>query len=87
MTSADHDTLQVCHTAGRTGSFSISEDAHARARGNGHSPADLRHALGQATWCERSEGPDGRWTVRGPSLDGTEVILSIVLTSGTLSVV
>jgi hypothetical protein len=87
MPPADLETLQVCHAAGRTGSFSISEEAHARARCNGHSPADLRHALGEATWCQRNAGSDGRWSVRGPSLDGTEVILDVVLTSGTLSVV
>jgi hypothetical protein len=28
-----------------------------------------------------------RWIVRGPSLDGTEVTLAVVLANGTLSVV
>jgi hypothetical protein len=76
--------LDLCRSAGRVGAFSISEQAHTRAREQGHSPADLRHALAQATSCEPTEG---RWTVRGPSLDGTEVTLTIVLANGTLSVI
>ncbi len=84
MPTADQETLEACRSAGRTGSFSISEHAHARARALGHSPADLRHALAQATRCAPAEG---RWTVIGPSLDGTEVTLSVVLAGGTLSVV
>jgi len=87
MSPAEQETLEFCYAAGRTGSFSISEQAHARARALGHSPADLRHALSQATSCGRAEGPDGRWIVRGPSLDGTEITLNVVLASGTLSVV
>jgi hypothetical protein len=84
MPTPAEEVLAACHTAGRVGAFSISEQAHNRARGQGHSPADLRHALAQATSCEPSEA---RWTVRGPSLDGTEVTFSIVLANGTLSVV
>jgi hypothetical protein len=83
----EQETLEACYEAGRTGAFSISEDAHARARALGYSPADVRHALGQAVRCARASGPDGRWTVDGPSLDGSVLTLSIVLVGGTLSVV
>jgi hypothetical protein len=78
------EVLGACHSAGRMGTFSISEQAHARARGEGHSSADLRHALAQASSCELTEA---RWMVRGPSLDGTEVTFGIVLANGALSVV
>jgi hypothetical protein len=84
MPTPAEDVLSACHAAGRMGAFSISEQAHNRARGQGFSPADLRHALAQATSCEPSEA---RWTVRGPSLDGKEITLSVVLSNGTLSVV
>jgi hypothetical protein len=84
MPTPAEEVLGACHSAGRVGTFSISEQAHNRARGQGHSPADLRHALAQATSCELTET---RWIVRGPSLDGTEVTLAVVLANGTLSVV
>jgi hypothetical protein len=83
MLSSD-ELLRACHSAGRSGSFSIREQAHARAWAQGHSPADVRHALAEATSCELA---DDRWTVRGPSLDGTELTLSVVLAGRTLSVV
>lgn len=87
MSNGDQETLEACYAAGRTGTFSISESAHARARALGHSPADVRHALSQATRCERADGLDKHWIVCGPSLDGSEITLNIVLTAGTLSVV
>jgi hypothetical protein len=86
MPSGDREMLEACYEAGRTGAFSISERAHARARSLGHSPADLRHALTNASRCAPADG-NGRWTVHGPSLDGTEMALNIVLTGGMLSVV
>jgi hypothetical protein len=84
MPTPAEEILAACRSAGRTGTFSISEQAHARARQEGHSPADLRHALARAASCALAEA---RWIVRGPSLDGTEVTLSVVLSNGTLSVV
>jgi len=87
MPIGDRETLEACYEAGRTGSFSISEHAHARARAEGHSPADLRHALSNASRCARIDGQEGRWLIHGPSLDGTEVTLNVVLAGDTLSVV
>jgi hypothetical protein len=84
MPSPSEEVLEACRAAGRMGTFSISESAHARAREQGYSPADLRHALAQATSCKPSAP---RWTVCGPSLDGTEVTLSVVVANGALSVV
>lgn len=83
MLTAD-EVLRLCRACGRSGGFSVSEDAHDRAREKGHSPADLMHALAHATQCTHDAG---RWTVRGPSLDGTEIALSVVLGAGALSVV
>lgn len=78
------EVLRTCHTEGRAGTFSISEQAHERARSQGHSPGDLRHALGRATRCALQ---DGRWLVAGPSLDGTEISMAVVIAGGSLSVI
>jgi hypothetical protein len=88
--STGEGTLEACYAAGRSGTFSISEHAHSRVRALGHSPADVRHALTHATRCERAgraDGDDRQWTVHGPSLDGSEITLNVVLTAGSLSVV
>jgi hypothetical protein len=82
--STPEDILAACRSSGKAGRFSVSEQAQNRAGMEGHSPADLRHALAEAIRCELA---DGRWIVRGPSLDGTQVTLSVVLEGGTLSVV
>jgi hypothetical protein len=83
MLTAD-EVLRSARACGKSGAFSISAYAHARARGQGHSQADLVHALAHATCCEPG---DGRWAVEGPSLDGTTITLFVVLDAGTLSVV
>ncbi len=84
------DVLRQCQACGRTGTFSISEHAHARSRIQGHSRADLVHALTHAARCQpvdEGAGGVGKWEVRGPSLAGTEVTLFVVLGADALSVV
>jgi hypothetical protein len=83
MPTAD-EVLRTCRACGRSGAFSISEHAHTRAREQGHSHSDLVHALAHATFCEPA---DSRWAAYGPSLDGTQVTMFVVLAAGALSVV
>jgi hypothetical protein len=81
------EMLRLCQAYGRAGRFVVSERAHARSREQGHSQADLVHALTHAIGCERAEEALAKWIVRGPSLDGAEMALFVVLAAGVLSVV
>jgi hypothetical protein len=81
------DALRICQAYGRSGAFSISQSAHARVRAEGLSPADVEHALANAARCAPADGGEGRWAIRGPSLDGTEIDLLVVLAADALSVV
>lgn len=79
------EALRIIRACGRSGAFSLSQYAHARALNAGHSQADLMHALAHATRCTPNSGD--RWAVDGPSLDGNTITMFVVLDSGTLSVV
>jgi hypothetical protein len=78
------EVLSACRVAARSGVFSISAPAEARARAQGHSRADLAHALAGAIYCELSRDV---WTVRGPSLDGAELELHVALAAGVIGIV
>ncbi len=72
--------LMTVRTRAMAGEYVLSNEAIERARGAGHSPADVRHALVRATECLDRGG--GRWTVVGTSLDGTEMRVDVLVAAG-----
>ena len=78
------DVINACRAASRSGDFSISERAHARARAREHTLADLRNVLAGVRSCKLDRD---HWTVRGSTLDGTEVELNVVLAAEIITVV
>lgn len=77
------EMLRVCRLRGAAGTFMITRRAQDAALAQGHSSADVRHALSSASSCQ-AEGE--HWKVDGPSLDGNEVTMLVTVSGGDLVV-
>jgi len=79
----ESEALVRCRASAREGTYVMTEVAESRLKADGHSPADVRHALENAVECKAAGtmGTKARWSVKGPSVDGAELLLTVAFDS------
>lgn len=81
--ATESEALARCRASARDGTYVMTEEAEGRLKADGHSPADVRHALENATECSAAGmmGVKARWSIKGPSVDGAELPLTVAFDS------
>jgi hypothetical protein len=76
--------IALARSVGAEASYVLSEEAQSRLAAVSHTIPDLAHALATAGRCHPLE--HGHFLIRGSSLDGSEIDLTVAVHEGVLTI-